>query len=70
MSNQEQTETEEITRDEYAGRRVKIRGSESYGTVEKTINRREGTWATRQYLLVKMDDGSNPELGIEEVRFQ
>lgn len=56
--------------DEHAGRRVKIRGTESYGTVILTINRREGTWATRQFLTVKMDDGSIPELGIEEVRFQ
>ena len=66
MHNQETIEKT----DEYAGRRVKIRGSESYGTVISTINRREGTWATRQYLFVKMDDGSNPELGIDEVRFQ
>ena len=66
MPNQETIEKP----DEYAGRRVKIRGSEAYGTVISTINRREGTWATRQYLSVKMDDGTEPELGIDEIRFQ
>ena len=54
--------------DEYAGKRIKIRGSESYGTGIQTIDRREGTWATRRYLLVKMDDGGSSELGIEEIK--
>jgi len=56
--------------DEYAGRRIKIRGTESFGTVILTIDRREGTIATRRFLTVKMDDGSELELGINEVRFQ
>jgi len=56
--------------DEYAGRRIKIRGTESFGTVILTIDRREGTIATRRFLSVKMDDGSELELGINEVRFQ
>ncbi len=61
----------EIIKDEYAGKRIKIRGTESYGTVIHTMDERASAREmTKRYLITKMDDGSELKLGIEEVRFQ